>query len=62
MATSFAANATGKLSKLDKEQLHCLSQNVYFEARGENTAGQLSVAIVIMNSVFCTRFLSPICK
>ena len=52
MATSFAANATGKLSKQEKEQLYCLSQNVYFEARGENTAGQLAVAMVTMNRVF----------
>ena len=62
IATSFAANATGKLSKEEREQLYCLSQNVYFEARGENTAGQLAVAMVTMNRVFSKRFPSSICK
>ena len=62
VSASFAANASGKLTKEDKKQLYCLSQNVYFEARGENTAGQLAVAMVTMNRVFSKRFPSSVCK
>jgi len=32
-----------------KRNLTCLARNVYFEARGEPTAGQLAVAQVTMN-------------
>jgi len=48
--------------KMDKKQLYCLSQNVYFEARGEKTVGQLAVAMVTMNRVFSKRFPNSICK
>ncbi len=61
-AVSLAANATSKQSKEDKKQLYCLSQNIYFEARGESTAGQLAVAMVTMNRVDSKRFPSSICK
>jgi len=62
VVASFAANASGKLSKEEKRQLYCLSQNVYFEARGEHAAGQLAVAMVTMNRVFSKRFPASICK
>ena len=63
-AASFSANANGNGNqfKVDKEQLYCLSQNVYFEARGEHTAGQLAVAMVTMNRVYSKRFPNSICK
>jgi len=54
----FASNPT--LKKNNKE-LHCLALNIYFEARGEPTTGQLAVAMVTMNRVRSKRFPSSIC-
>jgi len=59
---AFNVNAAGNPSNIDKKQLYCLSQNVYFEARGEKTAGQLAVAMVTMNRVYSKQFPDSICK
>lgn len=61
-AAASTALASDKLSKKDKRELYCLSQNVYFEARGEHTAGQLAVAMVTMNRVHSKRFPNTVCK
>ncbi len=39
----------------------CLSEALYFEARGETVRGQFAVAEVILNRVESTRFPSSIC-
>ena len=39
----------------------CLSEALYFEARGETVKGQFAVAEVIVNRVASTRFPSSIC-
>jgi len=59
---TFKAYADSANSKVDKRELQCLSQNVYFEARGERTAGQLAVAMVTMNRVNSKRFPDTVCK
>lgn len=38
------------------DNLTYLSEAIYFEARGESTAGQLAVAHVIMNRILSPRF------
>ncbi|MEM9550178.1 MAG: cell wall hydrolase [Pseudomonadota bacterium] len=43
------------------EQWRCLSEALYFEARGETVKGQFAVAEVIMNRVKSTRFPSTLC-
>ena len=48
--------------KAQKKELHCLAQNVYFEARGELPVGQLAVAMVTMNRVESHRFPNSVCK
>jgi spore germination cell wall hydrolase CwlJ-like protein len=45
----------------DRNNLNCLAQNVYFEARGEPTAGQYAVAEVTMNRVASGRFPDTVC-
>lgn len=40
---------------------HCLSEALYFEARGERVKGIFAVAEVIMNRVESTRFPSTVC-
>lgn len=42
-------------------QWRCLSEALYFEARGESVKGQFAVAEVILNRVASTRFPSSLC-
>ena len=44
-----------------KRNLTCLARNVYFEARGEPTAGQIAVAQVTMNRKASGRFADSVC-
>lgn len=43
------------------EHWRCLSEALYFEARGEKVKGQFAVAEVIMNRVKSTRFPDSVC-
>jgi len=49
-----------KLSDLEKER-RCLTEGIYFEARGESAVGQLAIAEVILNRVMSRRYPSSIC-
>jgi spore germination cell wall hydrolase CwlJ-like protein len=44
-----------------KKQVECLARNMYFEARGEPTAGQLAVGIVTINRVKARHYPDTIC-
>lgn len=44
------------------EQWRCLTEALYFEARGESVRGQFAVAEVILNRVDSPRFPDTICK
>lgn len=44
-----------------KKELTCLALNVYFEARGESTAGQHAVAEVTMNRVASKHYPNSVC-
>ncbi len=43
-------------------QTTCLAEAVYFEARGEDLAGQAAVAEVILNRVASKKFPNTVCK
>jgi spore germination cell wall hydrolase CwlJ-like protein len=43
------------------EDLTCLAQNIYFEARGESINGQFAVAEVTINRVSSKRFPDTVC-
>ena len=43
-------------------QTTCLAEAVYFEARGEDLAGQVAVAEVILNRVASKKFPNTVCK
>tara|TARA_B110000467_G_scaffold2076_1_gene1691 strand:- start:1242 stop:1775 length:534 start_codon:yes stop_codon:yes gene_type:complete len=49
-------------TKVSNEELICLSQNIYFEARDQTTKGQIAVALVTINRVNSRRFPDSICK
>lgn len=46
---------------VDQREHHCLSQAVYYEARGETQRGQVAVAEVIMNRVRSAYYPNSIC-
>ena len=45
-----------------RQSLICLARNVYYEARGEPTAGQYAVAEVTMNRRASRRFPRTVCE
>lgn len=49
------------IDKNKNPQLFCLALNIYFEARGESTAGQYAVADVTLNRVEAKEFPDTIC-
>ena len=44
------------------DEVNCLAQNIYFEARDQPTKGQIAVALVTINRVNSKRFPKSICK
>mgnify|MGYP000123370990 CR=1 FL=1 len=49
-----------KLEGAERE-LHCLSEAIYYEARGESIEGQIAVAEVIMNRVDSRHYPDSVC-
>lgn len=47
--------------QVSRQDLQCLSEALYFEARGEGTNGQRAVAEVILNRVDHPRFPKSVC-
>jgi hypothetical protein len=56
LAGSFTSNP-GKL----RDELTCLTQNIYYEARSEPLEGKLAVAHVVMNRVASQYFPDTVC-
>ena len=54
---SISHNAKGS-----QNQIECLAKNMYFEARGQGTAGVLAVSFVVLNRVNDHRFPNTICE
>jgi spore germination cell wall hydrolase CwlJ-like protein len=50
-----------KLTKVEKQQVECLAQNVYYEAGYEPTKGQIAVAMVTLNRVHSGKYPKSIC-
>jgi N-acetylmuramoyl-L-alanine amidase len=53
--------ATVALSQNNEKETYCLAQNIFFEARGESTKGQLMVAAVTINRANHKSFPNTIC-
>lgn len=45
-----------------KKQIDCLTENIYFEARGESEEGKVAVALVTLNRTQDRRFPNDICS
>ena len=51
-----------RASSFDNDNdIHCLAEVVYFEARGEEFIGQLAVAVVVMNRVKSDEYPDNVC-
>jgi len=50
-----------KLTKVEKQQVECLAQNIYYEAGYESTKGQIAVAMVTLNRVYSGAYPKSIC-
>jgi N-acetylmuramoyl-L-alanine amidase len=59
-AISLVLDATQQ-RRAERQELLCLAKNIYFEARGEPTAGQVAVAEVTMNRVASRRYPDTVC-
>ena len=50
-----------KIVTTTQEEVNCLAENIYFEARGESTPGRMAVALVTLNRVKDNRFPDTVC-
>lgn len=48
-------------TKLDPQEVYCLAENVYYEAKSEDIKGQIAVASVTLNRMRDPRFPNTIC-
>ena len=46
----------------DREELKCMAENIYFEARHEPMAGKVAVVQVVLNRIDDDRFPATICE
>lgn len=56
------ANQEAMQDAVREADLHCLAQNIYFEARGEPLEGKLAVAHVVLNRMADDRFPGQACS
>ncbi len=52
---------TNMQADVDAAELICLAKNVYYEARGEDAAGQVAVAHLTLSRVASPRFPDTVC-
>ncbi|MFS4437541.1 cell wall hydrolase [Paracoccaceae bacterium GXU_MW_L88] len=57
----FAAAKDTQIMKVGGSDLQCLTEALYFEARGESERGQMAVAEVIINRARSGKFPNSIC-
>lgn len=50
------------VKNIPAEEIHCLQQNVFFEARNQSTLGQVAVAWVTLNRMESSRYPDTICE
>jgi spore germination cell wall hydrolase CwlJ-like protein len=76
LGTSIAGNSYSETAMNDNESFgsnhlysadthpeeFCLAQNIYYESRTDNLAGQAAVADVVLNRVYDTRYPNTICE
>jgi N-acetylmuramoyl-L-alanine amidase len=56
-----AEDQVPEVTKERQQELHCLTLNIHYEARGESDKGKIAVAMVTLNRVRSSRFPDTIC-
>lgn len=56
------AQAETRLNQFTEDDVHCLQQNIYFEARNQSTLGQRAVAWVTLNRMVDDRYPNTVCS
>jgi len=62
MAPAESVTSSNKSVKLDAAQVHCLAQNIYFEAGNQSLEGMAAVADVTLNRVQNPNYPNDICS
>lgn len=55
------AQAQQTVDNISEEELYCLQQNIFFEARNQSTLGQVAVAWVTINRMESNSYPDTIC-
>ena len=45
----------------NEQEVRCLAENIYFEARNQSIPGQIAVALVVLNRVEHPNFPNTVC-
>lgn len=48
-------------TQIDQQEVYCMAENIYYEARNEDIKGQFAVASVTLNRTKDARFPSTVC-
>lgn len=56
------ATAETRLNQFSEADIHCLQQNIYFEARNQSALGQRAVAWVTLNRMVDDRYPDTVCE
>ena len=56
------ARAEQRLKHVTSDDVFCLQQNIYFEARNQSVLGQVAVAWVTLNRMTDTSYPNSVCK
>lgn len=63
LSVFIGSQATGMPPQFsDAQEIACLAQNIYFEARNQEIRGQMAVGHVVMNRVMDDRFPATVCE
>jgi spore germination cell wall hydrolase CwlJ-like protein len=62
LTTLILSLAVGYGAPVDANQVQCLSEAIWFESRSEPIAGQVAVAITIMNRVGSAGYPDTVCE
>lgn len=60
-ATLTLASTDAPKKILSDKEIHCLTETIYYEARGEHDKGKRAVANVVLNRVKSNKFPNKIC-
>jgi spore germination cell wall hydrolase CwlJ-like protein len=55
-------NGYDEAANVNRDELYCAAQNIYFESRGEPDLGQLGVGQVVLNRVDNSRWPNTVCE